>query len=71
MNIKVDNYIESKEIWKNELIKIRSVLKELPLEETIKWGAPTYVYGKKNVVGLSAFKNYCGLWFFSRGFVKR
>ncbi|WBX70071.1 YdeI/OmpD-associated family protein [Tenacibaculum retecalamus] len=64
MNAKVLDYIITKNKWTQELKLLRSVLLELPLEETIKWGAPVYVYNNKNIVGLSAFKNYCGLWFF-------
>ncbi|MCL7754062.1 DUF1801 domain-containing protein [Polaribacter sp. Z022] len=70
MNPKVDEYISKKEPWRNELEKLRSVLTELPLEETIKWGAPTYVFNGKNVLGLAAFKNYCGLWFFQGALLK-
>ena len=64
MNPKVDEYIAKKPEWKSELQLLRSAFKDLPLEETIKWGAPTYVYKSKNVVGLAGFKKYCGLWFF-------
>lgn len=61
---KVEAYIAKKETWRKELELIRSVFKNLPLTETIKWGAPTYVFEGKNIVGIAAFKNYCGLWFF-------
>ncbi|WP_235318217.1 DUF1801 domain-containing protein [Polaribacter sp. Hel1_85] len=71
MNIKIDEYIAKKENWKTELELLRSVFAELPVEETIKWGAPTYVFNGKNIVGLAAFKGYCGLWFFSRSIIKR
>lgn len=64
MKSKVLEYIEKKENWSKELSRIRKALLELPFEETIKWGAPTYTYDGKNIVGLAAFKNYCGLWFF-------
>lgn len=70
MNLKVLEYIEKKESWSKELSTIRKVLLELPLEETIKWGAPTYTYNGKNIVGLAAFKNYCGLWFFQGALLK-
>jgi len=60
----VEIYINKKVVWKEELALLRSVFKGLPLEETIKWGAPTYVFKGKNIVGLAAFKKYCGLWFF-------
>lgn len=70
MNPKVDEYISKKENWRKELELLRSTFSDLHVEETIKWGAPTYVYKKKNVVGLAAFKNYCGLWFFQGALLK-
>jgi len=70
MKSKVLEYIEKKENWSEELSKIRKALLELPFEETIKWGAPTYTYDGKNIVGLAAFKNYCGLWFFQGALLK-
>ena len=70
MDLKILEYIEKKEKWGKELITLRSILLELPLQETIKWGAPTYTFEGKNIVGLAAFKNYCGLWFFQGGLLK-
>jgi len=60
----VDEYIESTESWRKELSRLRKVLRSTDLEETVKWGAPCYTWGGKNVVGLGAFKSYFGLWFF-------
>lgn len=70
MDARVDEYIGKKEQWRKELTLLRNALLELPVEETIKWGAPTYTYEGKNIVGLAAFKNYCGLWFFQGGLLK-
>ncbi len=70
MDSRVDDYIGKKEQWSKELALLRNTLLELPVEETIKWGAPTYTFEGKNVVGLAAFKNYCGLWFFQGGLLK-
>ncbi len=70
MNFKVDEYIAKKENWSKELKLLRTVFTDLPVEETIKWGAPVYVFQGKNIVGLSAFKNYCGLWFFQGALLK-
>ncbi|WP_439129636.1 YdeI/OmpD-associated family protein [Polaribacter sp.] len=70
MSTKVEEYISKKEKWRKELEVLRAVLIDLPLEETIKWGAPVYVFKGKNVVGLAAFKNYCGLWFFQGALLK-
>ena len=57
-------YIHKKEAWKQELTLLRSVFTNLPLEETIKWGAPTYVFKGKNIVGLAAFKSIVVCGFF-------
>ena len=70
MNSKVEEYISKKENWRKELELLRSVFSNLQVEETIKWGAPTYVFRGKNIVGLAAFKNYCGLWFFQGALLK-
>ncbi|MFC6859020.1 YdeI/OmpD-associated family protein [Zunongwangia atlantica] len=61
----VDEYIEVHEYWQTELRQIREMLQETILEETIKWGAPTYTLKNKNVAGLAAFKNHIALWFFN------
>lgn len=63
MESKVTAYIEKQVQWKKELEALRKILLELPLEETMKWGAPYYTNGGKNIVGMSAFKKYFGLWF--------
>ncbi len=68
--IEVKGYIEKKQEWKSELEFLRNVLLATGLEETIKWGAPVYINKGKNIVGLSAFKNYVGLWFFQGGTLK-
>ena len=69
-NSKVEAYISKKDKWTNELIILRKILLKLNLEEAIKWGAPTYSYNGKNVVGIAAFKKYFGLWFFQGGLLK-
>lgn len=60
----VDEYLNLKKDWLNELIFLHQILSDLKLEETIKWGSPVYVYKGKNIVGLAAFSSYVGLWFF-------
>jgi len=60
----VEEYLEIKNEWKNELNRLRSIIQKTELLECIKWGAPTYTIAGKNVVGLGAFKNYVGIWFF-------
>lgn len=70
MDTRIDDYIASQDKWQKELEAIRSVLLELPLKEDIKWGIPAYIYKNKNIMGVSAFKNYCGLWFHQGVFLK-
>ena len=59
----VDDYIEGNTQWQDALIKLREIIQSTELEETVKWGAPTYTINGKNVVGLGAFKSYVGIWF--------
>lgn len=66
----VDAYIDKKSDWTKELESIRAILHKTELEESIKWGMPAYTIGNKNVVALSAFKSYVGLWFHQGVFLK-
>jgi len=59
----VDDYIERAELWSDELARLRDILRSTGLDETIKWGAPCYTSGGKNIVGIAAFTSYVGLWF--------
>jgi uncharacterized protein YdeI (YjbR/CyaY-like superfamily) len=70
MNKKVTAYIEKKAAWSDGLNQLRTILATLPLEETVKWGAPFYTSGGKNIVGMSAFKSYFGLWFIQGALLK-
>lgn len=69
-NKTVAEFFENLTNWQTELQTIRSIILETGLEETIKWGAPAYTFKGKNVVGISAFKSYFGLWFFQGGLLK-
>src|SRR5690606_39018558 len=66
----VEEYIEKHSKWEAQLRELRVMLLSTGLEETIKWGAPAYTLNGKNVVGLSAFKNHYGLWFFQGALLK-
>ena len=70
MESKVNAYIEKQIAWKEKLTLLRTILLKLPVVETIKWGAPTYTFDGKNVLGLAGFKNYFGLWFFQGALLK-
>ncbi|EAQ41509.1 YdeI family protein [Polaribacter sp. MED152] len=70
MNKEITEYITKQDFWKEELVLLRSILNELPLVEDIKWGIPAYIFNGKNILGMSAFKNYVGLWFHQGVFLK-
>ncbi|TXC82077.1 YdeI/OmpD-associated family protein [Luteibaculum oceani] len=59
-----EEYIEAHPQWKDQLEQLRTVLNSTGMEEKMKWGIPVYCVDNKNVVGLGAFKGFCGLWFF-------
>lgn len=70
INTKIETYISKHEKFSVLLNELRRILNEHPFEETLKWGIPTYVYDKKNLVGIGAFKHHVGLWFFQGALLK-
>ncbi len=60
----VAEFIATSDKWQQELELLRKILNSCDLEETVKWGSPCYTFRGKNIVGIGAFKSYCGLWFF-------
>ncbi len=64
------NYINQHDKFKDILTELRRIVKSLDFEETLKWGIPTYVFSQKNLVGIGAFKNHVGLWFFQGALLK-
>jgi uncharacterized protein YdeI (YjbR/CyaY-like superfamily) len=60
----VDSYIAKHPQWRAPLQQLRALLNATELQETLKWGAPVYTLRGDNLVGLAAFKQYVGLWFF-------
>lgn len=66
----VDEFIESEQLWQDELIVLRKIINETEMEETVKWGVPVYTINGKNVVGIGSFKSYFGIWFFQGVFLK-
>lgn len=64
-----EDYLDEVPQWRAELVRLREILLEQGLEETIKWGRPVYVLEGKNVVGLAGFKAHFCLWFFHGDFL--
>lgn len=50
--------------WKEELVMLRHIVLECGLNEEVKWGVPCYIINSKNVLTVSAFKEYAALSFF-------
>ncbi len=66
----VEEYIEKHSKYSEALSLLRAIITSTEVEETIKWGAPVYAVNGKNVLGLGAFKNHFGIWFFNGVFLK-
>lgn len=64
MNPKVEQYTIKHKIFSEEILFLRKIILSTNLNETIKWGMPTYTLNGKNVVGIGAFKAHFGIWFF-------
>jgi len=66
----IEEYIERHEKYSDALTLLREIMNSTEMEETIKWSIPTYMINKKNILGISAFKNHFGIWFFNGVFLK-
>lgn len=65
-----EEYIAAHPGWEEELRMLREMILSTDVEETIKWGAPVYTVGGKNVVSIAAFKNHCAMWFYNGALLK-
>jgi uncharacterized protein YdeI (YjbR/CyaY-like superfamily) len=50
--------------WPKELIELRRIVLECGLTEELKWGVPCYTFDSKNILVVSALKDYACLSFF-------
>ncbi len=66
----VDEYIEEHSNFSDALRLLQSIIDKTELEASIKWNAPVYTINGKNVIGMGAFKNHFGIWFFNGVFLK-
>lgn len=66
----ITEFFEKNDNWRAEIDYLRNLLLSTELEESIKWGSPVYGFGSKNLIGIGAFKNYVGLWFFQGVFLE-
>ena len=66
----VDQYIQDQPQWSEALTKLRKILLDQGLEETIKWGGPTYMFEQKNLIALGGYKAFVSLWFYQGALLK-
>jgi uncharacterized protein YdeI (YjbR/CyaY-like superfamily) len=57
-------------LWREELETMRHIVLECGLKEELKWGVPCYTFDNKNIVMVSAFKEYGCLSFFKGSLLK-
>jgi uncharacterized protein YdeI (YjbR/CyaY-like superfamily) len=67
---KIEAFYNKEHHFREAIVLLRSLAKKTELEETLKWGAPVYTIDNKNVLGIMAFKEHFGLWFFNGVFLK-
>lgn len=70
MKAAIEQFINKKEKWKEGLLVLHETIMQHGYESGIKWGAPTYMINGQNVIGIGAFKNHFGLWFFQGALLK-
>lgn len=66
---KIAAYFEKEGPFREGIGRLRELVNDTELEEDYKWNSPVYTLGKENVVGVLAFKNHFGLWFFNGVFL--
>ena len=70
MNPKIEQFINSNHQWKEALLKLRSIILDCQLTETLKWGVPCFMHDEKNIVLIHGFKNYCAILFMKGALLK-
>ena len=60
----VEDYLDGHVEWRPLLERLRNIMNECEVEETVKWGQPCYTHAGKNVAGIGAFKEFVSVWFF-------
>jgi uncharacterized protein YdeI (YjbR/CyaY-like superfamily) len=56
--------------WQEELKELRRILHTTELVEELKWGVPCYTFQGKNILLMSALKEFCTLSFFKGSLLK-
>lgn len=70
MNPKVDEFLGKAKKWQEEYSALRNIVLDCELTEEFKWMHPCYTLGKKNIVLIHGFKDYCALLFHKGALLK-
>jgi uncharacterized protein YdeI (YjbR/CyaY-like superfamily) len=62
--LSLESYFDNLATWRQESLRLRSILLGFPLKEELKWNQPCYTSAGKNIAIISGFKEYCVLGFF-------
>ncbi|MCW5517549.1 YdeI/OmpD-associated family protein [Muriicola sp. Z0-33] len=66
---KIEAYFAKEHPFKEGIATLRKIALKTNMGETLKWGSPVYTVDGKNVLGILAFKNHFGIWFFNGVFL--
>jgi uncharacterized protein YdeI (YjbR/CyaY-like superfamily) len=66
----VNEYIQQSGAWQMHLEQLRDIALAAGLEESIKWGSPSYAHQGKLVLGIGYFKNWACIWFHQGAFLQ-
>lgn len=66
----VSNYIASQSKWSEGLTTLRKICNQTKLEETVKWGLPSYTLDGKIIASIAGFNNHFTIWFHQGVFLK-
>jgi len=65
----IEAYYSKNQKYKEGISHLRAIALKTQFAETLKWGSPVYTIDNKNVLGILAFKNHFGIWFFNGVFL--
>jgi len=66
----IADYIAENAQWQEVIIALKDIIYATELQETIKWGMPTYTLNGKNILTIGAFKNHVAIWFIQGVFLE-
>ena len=69
-NADLDTWFAKARTWHDERARLRSILLDCGLTETLKWGKPTYTHDGTNIVLIMPLKVTCALLFMKGALLK-